>query len=355
MTDTIDNYDCNMNSYKSKKLEESSQMKRHFKLVLMMVLSLLLATSIIPVSAAKKLEIPVVVKIIGIPWFNQFEVGVKEAAEKFGVNSYQVGPTQADPAQQVKIVEDLIAKGVDAIVVVPNDANALEPVFKKAKSKGIPVIVHESPSQKGADWDVETIDNNAFAIRNFEKLAELTGGKGEFALFVGGLTVPLHNLWADTGLAYIKKKYPGLKLVTDRIPSGENAELSRAKTLELLQAYPNLKAIISFGSLGPIGAAQALREKGLAGKVAVLGNLIPSQGAQYLKDDSISYGFLWDPKDSAYSAVYVAKQVAEKKKITAGIKIPGLAAPAAVDQKNKIIRFNAIIDINKANVDSYKF
>jgi simple sugar transport system substrate-binding protein len=38
-------------------------------------------------------------------------------------------------AAQVKIVEDLVAKGVDAIAVVPNDAKALEPVFKKARKK----------------------------------------------------------------------------------------------------------------------------------------------------------------------------------------------------------------------------
>ena len=34
---------------------------------------------------------------------------------------------------------------------------------------------------------------------------------GEYAIFVGGLTVPLHNFWADTGIAYAKEKYPNLK------------------------------------------------------------------------------------------------------------------------------------------------
>ena len=70
-----------------------------------------------------------------------------------------VGPTTADPAQQVRAVEDLIAKKVKVIGVVPNDAKALEPVFDRAQAAGIPVITHESPSQKGNTWDIEMIDN----------------------------------------------------------------------------------------------------------------------------------------------------------------------------------------------------
>jgi len=92
-----------------------------------------------------ELEIATVVKIVGIPWFNRLEEGVKQAAKDLGVNAYMLGPADADPAQQVKIVEDLISKGVDAICVVPNDAKALEPAFAKAAEKGIIVLTHESP------------------------------------------------------------------------------------------------------------------------------------------------------------------------------------------------------------------
>ena len=56
-----------------------------------------------------------------------------------------VGPTSADPALQVRAVEDLIAQGVNVIGVVPNDAQVLEPVLKRAMDAGIKVITHESP------------------------------------------------------------------------------------------------------------------------------------------------------------------------------------------------------------------
>ena len=47
-----------------------------------------------------------VVKVAGIPWFSRLEEGVKQAAKDFGVNAYMVGPTTADPAPQVQMVED---------------------------------------------------------------------------------------------------------------------------------------------------------------------------------------------------------------------------------------------------------
>ena len=129
------------------------------------------------------------VKITGIPWFNRLEEGVVQAKEDLGLNAYQIGPADADPAQQVKMVEDLISKNVDAICITPNDATALEPVFKKAREQGILILTHESPDQAGKDVDIELIDNVDFAKRSWDMLVEGMGTSGKYAIFVGGLTV----------------------------------------------------------------------------------------------------------------------------------------------------------------------
>jgi len=300
----------------------------------------------------KPYEIAVVVKITGIPWFNVVETGVKRAATELGVNAYQTGPAQADPAQQVKVVEDLVAKGVDAIAVVPNDAKSLEPVFKKAKEKGIVVITHESPDQVGNDYDFELIDNVKFGQQAWEQLVRHMGDSGEYAIFVGSLTVPLHNFWADTGLAYAKEKYPNLKPVTDRIPCGEDADLARQKTLELLTAYPNLKGIVGFGSLGPIGAAQALREKGLGDKVAVVGTVIPSHAAPYLKDGSMDEGILWNPADAGFGMVWLAKYILDGNKVESGMEIPGIGK---VTVEGNVVKADAILDITAENAEQLGF
>jgi simple sugar transport system substrate-binding protein len=143
----------------------------------------------------------------------------------------------------VRMVEDLVSLGVDAICVVPNDARALEPVFARARARGIKVITHESPSQREHDYNVEAIDNEAFGRYHVDKLVEFMGDTGEYVVFVGSLTAPTHNLWADVGIAYAEEQYLGLRLVTDRIPFGDDQEVARQRTLEVLRAYPELKGM----------------------------------------------------------------------------------------------------------------
>ena len=297
-------------------------------------------------------EIATVVKITGIPWFNRMEVGVNRAADELGVNAYQIGPADADPAQQVRMVEDLISKGVDAICVTPNDATALEPVFNRARDAGIIIITHESPDQKGKDFDIELIDNENFGRHHWDMLAKYMGESGQFAVFVGSLTVPLHNLWADVGIAYAADKYPGMELVTERIPCGEDQELSKQRTLELLQAYPDLKGIVGFGSLGPPGAAQALREKGLIDEVAIVGTVLPAHAAQYLKDGSMDHGILWDPGDAGFAMTWVALQLLEGKTIKDGMMVPGMGK---VVINGDVIKVDAMIDITGDNADDFGF
>jgi simple sugar transport system substrate-binding protein len=87
-------------------------------------------------------EIVTVVKLTGINWFNRMEEGVVEFGKDGSAVTSQTGPATADAALQVKI-EDLVAKGVAAIAVVPNDPASLEPILKKAMERGIKVVTHE--------------------------------------------------------------------------------------------------------------------------------------------------------------------------------------------------------------------
>ena len=124
-------------------------------------------------------EIAVVVKVTGIPWFNRLGQGVSDAADDFGVNAVMVGPSEGDnlAEEQVQIVEGLIEDKVGAIGIVPQDTDLLDPVIRRARDAGIVVITHESPSPRQADWDIETIDNRAYAERVFTRLAELMGAR----------------------------------------------------------------------------------------------------------------------------------------------------------------------------------
>lgn len=151
----------------------------------------------VPITASAETTIGVVVKLGGSPWFNAMEIGIEERAKELGVDAFMVGPTSNDPALQVRAIEDLIARGVDVIGVVPNDAQVLEPVLERARAAGIKVITHESPDTENNDYNFELVSTADLGIAHGKLFEQATGCKGRYAVYVGGLTVPAQNAWAD--------------------------------------------------------------------------------------------------------------------------------------------------------------
>jgi len=261
-----------------------------------------------------------------------------------------IGPTSADPALQVRAIEDLIAKGVDVIGVVPNDEAALEPVLTKAREAGIKVISHEGPGIQNVDWNFEMASADGFGESHADLLAEKMGGEGEYAVFVGSLTVPLHNAWADAAIKHIGEKYPNMTLIGERYGVAESVDDSRKTALDLLAANPNLKGFLAFGSQGPIGAGRAVEERRLTDKVFVLGPFSPGQGRDLVKSGAISGGFMWNPAEAGRVFVTMGKMMVDGVEITDGTEIPGLGA-VTPDVENRDIITDNLIPINAETVD----
>jgi simple sugar transport system substrate-binding protein/rhamnose transport system substrate-binding protein len=276
-------------------------------------------------AAGDKLTIAVVPKLVGIPYFNASEAGAVKAGEELGVNVIYTGPTQADAAQQVKVIEDLISKQVDAIAVAPNDAAALTPVLKKAKDAGILVMDWDTHADRSVvELSVNQIDNQMFGEHIIDRLVEHMGDTGEYAIVTGGLSASNLNTWIDFGQSYAKEKYPNLKLVTERIPSDEKQQVAYQKTLEILKAYPDLKGIAAYSTVAPLGAAQAVQEKGLQDTVAVVGTALPTDSGPFLEDGSLDVAVLWDPAKLGYLTVYLAKELLEGRTVTDGMDVPNV-------------------------------
>jgi simple sugar transport system substrate-binding protein len=306
-----------------------------------------LATSLASASPDKPV-IGIVVKIGGIPWFNAMDAGIRKRADQLGVKAFMVGPTSADPALQVRAIEDLIAQHVDVIGVVPNDAKVLEPVLQRARAAGIKVITHESPNQENADWDFDLASVKGFGEAYGKRLATAMGGKGEYAVFVGSLTVPLHNAWADAAIAYLKANDPDMKLVGDRYGVAENVDASRQTALDLMRAHPDLKGILAFGSQGPIGAARAVDETHKKGQVVVLGPFSPGQGKRLVHDGILTGGYMWNPELAGEVFVTLGTMVAKGEPIKDGTNIPGLGV---VHPQGHDLIVDQLVDLNASTVD----
>lgn len=316
------------------------------------LMGLAAASSALPglAQAAGEPTMVTVVKITGIPWFNLVDKGLERGGKKFDMNVSMIGPAHVDPAQQVGLVEDLIAKKVDAIGLVPLDVKVLAPVLQRAQQAGIPVITQEGPDQEGRTWDVELINSTKFGEEQMQALARFMHEEGEYVVYVGTLTTPLHNKWADAAIAYQKAHYPKMKLAASRFPGADEVDTSLRTTLDVLKAYPNLKGILGFGSNGPIGAGIAVRQKHMQDKIMVVGTVVPSQAKPMIMDGTIKEGFLWSPIDAGYAMVAVASRVLRKQPIEDGFEVPGLGK-ANVDAASKTVAWNDILVINKKTID----
>jgi simple sugar transport system substrate-binding protein len=324
---------------------------------LFILLALILVSSIAFAATAKK-SIVMVVKLEGVAWFDNMRLGIQAFAKDFpDVDASQTGAATADPAAQVKIIEDLIAKGVSAILAVPNDPASLVPAFKRANDAKIFTLTHEASVQQQVSYDVEAFDNLAYGRHMMDVMAKWLNNTGLWQPFVGHLTSTTHNEWVDGEVAQAKDKYPDLKMATDRLEEQENQQTAYTKSLELLKTYPQLKAIMGSAMSTVPGAAQAITEKGLIGKVAAFGTCLPSVAGDYIKSGAAKSIHFWVPADAGYVTARAAYELIKGKKVTEGMNL-GRPGYEKIILKNNasgvpVIYGAAWVDVNKDNLKDW--
>ena len=162
---------------------------------------------------------------------------------------------------QVTQIEDLITKGVDALVVNPMDANAVIPALQKAKEAGIPVVLVDSTIEAGnEDLYVTYIgtNNESAAKQGAEILSEAMGGTGKAILVRGANGNSVGNARADgfkEGLA------DGIELVGEQ-PGDWSNDVAKQVTENMLQANPDVTGIMVCSDTMVDGVLQAIDDAG---------------------------------------------------------------------------------------------
>ena len=196
--------------------------------------------------------------------------GADKAGADFGARIIWKGPAlETDIAGQIAIIEDYINKKIDAIVMAACDTKALIPVIQKAVDKGIPVIIFDSGVDSDLPLSFVATDNEAGAYQAGEMLVKLLGGRGDVACipFVPGAAT---SILRERGFKAALARHPGIKLVATQYSQSEVAT-AMAVTENILTAHPDLAGIFAANEAGSIGAYQALKARGLLGRVKLVG------------------------------------------------------------------------------------
>ncbi|SDB91853.1 autoinducer 2 ABC transporter substrate-binding protein [Paraburkholderia lycopersici] len=310
--------------------------------------------------AAENPTIVTVVKVTGISWFNRMDDGVKEfGKDNPNISVYQTGPGRADAAQQLKIIDDLIAKKVSAIAVVPYDPPTLEPALKKAMDRGIKVVTHEADNEKNTMVDVEAFDNSAYGAALNDRLAACMHDEGKWATMVGSLGSRSQVQWADGGIDNAKKKFPKMQLVETNLETNNDGEHAYEVAKEVLRKHPDIKGFQGSSSLDVIGIGRAVEEAGLQGKICVYGTGLPTEAGKYLESGAINGIAFWDPKLAGEAMNKIAKMLLDGKTVENGanLGLPGYEKVTVSKGPGKgiIVRGQGWVSVDKSNYKQYNF
>lgn len=300
-------------------------------------------------------RIALVVKALGIGFFEAAAEGAEEAAEELGnVEVIYTGPTDTTAEGQIEVINSLIAQQVDAIAVSANDTDALVPALKKAMQRGIKVISWDSGVAPEGRMLHLNPSSNALIGNMIIKLAadELPDG-GQVALLSATTTSTNQNIWMEE-MNKVMGDYPGIEVV-GTVYGDDLADKSYREATGLMQTYPDLDAIIAPTSVGIVAAARAVEDAGKVGQVNVTGLGLPSEMAGAIESGASKSFAIWNPIDLGYSATMLAYQLAtEQATAEPGAEIPmGRMGTLTLDDNNEGAMADPFV-YDETNIDDFK-
>jgi ribose transport system substrate-binding protein len=193
----------------------------------------------------------------GINWWAQKAIKDWQAKDK---NLEFILVTADNPQKQVNDVEDLMTRGINALVILAHDSATLTPVVKRAFEKGIYVVSVDRGLTEVAQHVYIAGDNPGFGALCAEWLGKAMGGKGDLVMMEGIPTV-INTERVEAFREVMKKKYPNI-----RILESQPAYWDTQKGLQLmenyLQKYKKIDAVWAQDDDVLVGVLQAYKESG---------------------------------------------------------------------------------------------
>jgi ribose transport system substrate-binding protein len=236
-------------------------------------------------------------------------------------------PNETDIAGEMKIVETMINREVDALAIAPSDRSAFKIVVDRATNAGIPVIIYDS----GVDTDkyvtYVATDNYAAGELGADRMGKILDGKGKIVM-VKTSPGSASTTARESGFRHeLHQKFPAIQILDERFGMASIAQ-SLTVTENMLTAHPDLNGIFCSNESGSTGAVQAL--KGRGGKVKLVGFDSSPMLLDELRAGSIDSLVIQDPFRMGETAVIEAVKAIERKKTTKKIFLP----PRLIDAVN---------------------
>ena len=252
---------------------------------------------------------------------NSFMVKMREGAQK---KADELGLTinfqdaSDDSATQANQLANAAATGAGAVIVNPTDSDAMAPAVKQLTDAKIPVVAVDRAVHHAEVSSYIASDNVGGGKQAAKALSEAIHGEGEI-LVLQGKTGSSASRERGQGFDEGLKDSPNIKVVAK-----QTAEFERVKGLDvttnLLQAHPNVKAIVAENDEMALGAIEALGDK--AGKdVIVVGFDGVEDALKAIKEGTMYASIAQQPADMAAQAVVEASKLLKGEAATKEMQV----------------------------------
>jgi ribose transport system substrate-binding protein len=264
-------------------------------------------------AAAEKIVIGYSAPNAGWPYIAAFINALEAAAAADDSVELIVLSADGDIAKQSSDFDNLIAQGVDVILVCSLDGSAIVPSLKAASDAGIPVLaVSNEPSEEGQQYIVGFSGPDDYVQGRIaaELMADALGGKGNIVVIEG---TPGQSTTALRNQGFADQTAEAGYEFTILASQTSNWDPVQAKSVmeDFITAYGDqINGVFSQDDNTAAAAAEVLKEKGLLEKIAVVGTGGSKNGTQAIRD-GLLYGTMdQSPTTDANQALGFAKLIA---------------------------------------------
>lgn len=292
------------------------------------------------VKAKKKYVIACVVKNSTNPYMVKQLEGLKKAGKDMGFEPVVLAPAKQDSIEeQVRIIEDLLQRGIDALVVHPSDSNGIVPAVEKAVAKNVPVVTIGTPANSDKPLFRTGVDYTETGAVIGEWIAKKLKGKGN-VIVLEGPPQAQNARERNAGISESLAKYPGIKILASQ-PANFQRLMGMQVMENLLQKYNKVDAVIAANDESALGAVMAIKAAGRSEDGILVAGFDGNEDASWaIKKGQMAVSYNTDPISSAYcAAAYLVQYLNDGSKPPAKF----LPYPSAL---NKPL-------ITKDNIDSY--
>jgi ribose transport system substrate-binding protein len=213
----------------------------------------------------REIDIAVVGKA-DTPYWHRVKLGAEAAARDLNVSVKLLVPSREDPAWQMRKIEELAAKPVDAIAFAASDPKSIAPSILKSMQSDIPCIALDTDVAKSRYAYIGTANYHA-GEQAGERMFSLLDHKGEVVIIGDSPSNP-DSLQRIRGFKDVLAEYPDVEAVATLGKEGDTIQASDVESL--LRSQPNLDGIFCASDAGGIAAAEAVQKAGKAEQIKVV-------------------------------------------------------------------------------------